>query len=287
MKKLKKIISLLASAALLFMLPGAGTLTASAEEPVSYYVKYHTEDKEWRFQIGSAWDDQGAYRELYYMQQDIKDGDIVIIDGNGDLNITLNVRLSNLTLTNASTIVVGTNGIDSCYILGGSRAAVNGDITNAYVYDASSVTFNNNISTLQILGSSDINANVTAAGSVGHLIGRDNNTTYYDLYNIAQGKLVVENGSLKTSEEHYSTTPSSSGQTASQPVTQESASQTQPAQTQTTQASSSQTSGQASADEYDDVPKTGDSNLVLYLTVAGAVCLLASYALRKFPADSV
>ena len=98
---------------------------------------------------------------------------------------------------------------------------------------------------------------------------------------------MVENGSLKTSEEHYSTTPSSSGQTASQPVTQESASQTQPAQTQTTQASSSQTSGQASADEYDDVPKTGDSNLVLYLTVAGAVCLLASYALRKFPADSV
>src|SRR5699024_6832063 len=110
-------------------------------------------------------------------------------------------------LNNASTVVVTTNGIDSCYVLGSSVAAVNGDITNAYVYDTSSVTFNNSISTLQILGSSDINANVTVAGTVGHLIGKDNTTTYYDFYNVAAGKLVISNGTVKTEESDYSTTP--------------------------------------------------------------------------------
>lgn len=276
MKKLKKFISLVAAAALLVMVPGGNVLTASAEEPAAYYVRYVAGDNEWRFQRGSSWDDNAEHRELYYMQQDIKDGDTVVIDGTGTLNVTLNARLGNLTLNNASTVVVTTNGIDSCYVLGSSVAAVNGDITNAYVYDTSSVTFNNSISTLQILGSSDINANVTVAGTVGHLIGKDNTTTYYDFYNVAAGKLVISNGTVKTEESYYSTTPSDTASGTAQQSTapaQESSSQTS---AQTTQASQS-----SDADEYDDVPKTGESNLILWLAAAAVICLGGSYGLKR------
>ena len=113
MKKLNKFISLFAAAALLVLLPGTNKLTAAAEEPTTYYIR--SIDDEWRFQAGSAWNDTVAHRELYYMNEQIKDGDVVIVDGSvANDPITVNVRLSNLTVKSSDALVFTAKGYDQC-----------------------------------------------------------------------------------------------------------------------------------------------------------------------------
>ncbi len=264
MKRMKKIAAMLAALAMCVLLPGANTLTASAAAN-TYCVKYVTD--QWRYQEGSTWNDAAGHRELYYLYEGIKDGDTVVIDGAGNttLNLALSVRLSNLTLNATNNVVVSANGIDNCYILGNtSVTAVTSDITNAYVYDNASVTLNKNVNTLTIQGTSDIVANVTCAGTVAHLIGKDNLQTYYDVYNVAEGKLLIENGSIRMEDKYFTrTAPVGTTQTTSTATTT-----TQ----QTTTASSS---------EYDDVPKTGESNLIFWLIGIAAACFAGKYMLKK------
>uniref|UniRef100_UPI0040562EB2 hypothetical protein n=1 Tax=Acetatifactor sp. TaxID=1872090 RepID=UPI0040562EB2 len=265
MKTLKKITALLLAAAICALLPNATVLTASAEEPVTYYVK-HVDGQGWRFQIGS-WADNGYHRELYYMYQDIKDGDLLVVDGsNIDNPIEVSVRLSNLTYAQNTSAVVYAKSIDNCYVLRDNFSAVNGDVTNAYIYDTTACTFNNNVGTLNILNDpgridSLLHANVTVGGTVNHLIGNDGNTVHYDLYNFAAGKLVITQGDVKTDPAYFSTTASS---TAAPSVP----AQTVPADT-------------ASDDEYDDVPQTGDSSLWICLLGISAICFAGSYQLKK------
>ncbi len=272
MKKLKKLVSLLAAVAICVLLPGINTLTASAAEPVTYSLKFVDDDVKWRFQVGSAWNDEGEHRELYYMLQDIKNGDSVVIHGTGTegLQITIPVHLKNLTLVGAHTIIITANGYDECFVLSGSIAAINGDITDAYVYENAAVTFNNSIKTLRVLGNEDINSNATVAGTVNHLIGESNVTTYYDLYNIAAGKLVIENGSVMTEEAYYSKAPDAAGAPA-QPTTQQTV----------TQAPTQSTTTNSSSGEYDDVPKTGENTIILQLLGISALCLIGKRLLRR------
>ena len=272
MKKLKKIVSLLAAAALLVLLPGGNTLTASAAEPTTYCIR--SIDGEWRFQATSTWDDTAAHRELYYMEQEIKDGDIIVIDGSLDNKpITVNVRLSNLTVKSSSSLVFTANGYDSCYILDQNVAAINGDVTNAYVYGTARCNFNNNVTNLEVIGSgsdlNNLNATVSVVGTVSHLKATDSGDggVYFEYYDFPANKFRMENGTVKTAETDYSTTPSS--------TTQETTAQESTAQ----QTTSSQTP--AASDEYDDVPKTGQSNLIFWLFGAAVICLAGSFALRK------
>lgn len=266
MKKLKTFISLLAGAALLIMLPGSNTLTASAAEPTTYYIT--NVDNEWRFQPNSTWDDTAVHRELYYMQQDMKDGDIVIVDGSLDNSpISVPVRLSNLTVKSSDPLSFTAKGIDNCYILDQNVAAINGDVTNAYVYGISKVNFNNNVTNLEVIGSgsdlNNLNATVAVVGTVSHLKASDSEGVYFEYYNFPAGKLYMENGTLKTDSANYSTSAPSG---AAQP----SAGQ-----------SSSQTSSKTSSGEYDDVPKTGESNVILWLSGIAAICFLGKLALKK------
>lgn len=267
MKKLKKIFTLLVAAAVLVLMPGVNTLTASAEEPVTYYIKYLSDDNQWRFQTGSTWSDTVQHRELYYAYQDIKDGDSVIIEGaNPGFIFEVSVRLSNVTFLHGSAAVVTAKAIDECYVLRDSVAAINGDVTNAYVYDNARCTFNNNVGTLQVLNDPARNdtllrGTVSVGGTVNHLIGKDNDKIHYELYNFAAGKLSITDGDVKTDAAYYSTSASAGT-------------------TQTTNTSQTSTS-QSSSDEYDDVPKTGESSLVFWLLGLSAICFAGRYALKK------
>ena len=80
MKKAKKIITLFA-AALLCVLPILSTpITAKAVEPTTYSVKYDSGSGDWRYMVGN-WNDENTSREIYYLKQDIVDGDYIIIAG--------------------------------------------------------------------------------------------------------------------------------------------------------------------------------------------------------------
>lgn len=279
MKRLRKFVSLLAAVAVCVLLPGVNALTASAEEegPVTYYVKFVEGNSEWRYQLGSAWNDNAGHRELYYLLQDIRDGDLVVVEGNSALNLNLPVRLSNLTINHAATVAISAKSIDDCYVLRDSAAAINGDVTNAYVYENARCTFNNNVGTLQVLDSSGLHATVTCAGTVDHLIGKDNLQTYYDYYSFAEGKLDIKDGPVKTDAAYYSTTaPAEASQTQ---ATQNETSQAEAVQEQAPQADT--TPAETSSNEYDDVPKTGESNLIFWLLGISALCFAGSCYLKK------
>lgn len=274
MKKLNKFISLFAAAALLVLLPGTNKLTAAAEEPTTYYIR--SIDDEWRFQAGSAWDDTVAHRELYYMNEQIKDGDVVIVDGSvANDPITVNVRLSNLTVKSSDALVFTAKGYDQCFILDNNIAAINGDVKNAYVYGISRCNFNSNVTNLEVIGSgsdlNNLNATVAVVGTVSHLKATDSgdNGVYFEYYDFPAGKFHMENGTLKTSEKDYSKTPSAQTTAPAKPANPQ-----QPAHTE-------QPSAGTPSSDYDDVPKTGESNIILWLTAAAAVCLMGRFALKK------
>ncbi|MGN1147772.1 MAG: LPXTG cell wall anchor domain-containing protein [Lachnospiraceae bacterium] len=267
MKQIKKVLSLLAAAVLLCLVPlDSNTLYVKAEEPVTYYVKYIADINEWRFLPGSSWDENGYHRELYYMLLDIKDGDLLVVEGTDSmLTLDLNVRLGNLTINHANALITA-KGIDDCYVLRDSFCAVNGDVTNAYVYDNAVCTFNNNVNYLEVTGSYGVSEAVTVGGTVGHVKGVLDDRVFYDVYNVAAGKLSIENGDLETDAQYYSTTPTEN--TSVNTSTDTAAAATTPA-------------APADTSEYDDVPKTGESNIILWLLGIAAMCIAGSFFLRK------
>ncbi len=256
MKKFKKFVSLLTVATILVLLP-TSKLTVSAEEAHTYYLKYVETESEWRYQDGTPWDDSKQHRELYYLHQGIKDGDLLVVEGGGSpLRLEVNVRLSNLTLNKCENAVVTAKGIDECYVLGNSVSAVNGDVGHAYIYANSVTSFNNNVGTIDIQDTGSIRCTLTVGGTVSHLIAKNNEGTVYEGYNFQAGSLNIQSGNLKTDASKYSTTATSGNTTQASSVTD-------------------------SSDEYDDVPKTGESNVILYLFAVSALCFVGAYAAGK------
>lgn len=264
MKKLKRFVSLLSAAVLCTLFPNTNVLTVSAEEPTTYYVKYY--DDEWRYQV-DKWTEDGEDRSVYYMMQSIKDGDLVVIDCNNSgkkADFEFSTKLSNLTVLQNCTAVIKAPSIDQCYILADSTCAINGDVSEAYVYDDATVTFNNNVKNLRIIEKTDgKEANVTAGGSVSYLVRiTSKDKISYEAYNIAPGKLVIEDSDLETDEAYYSKTPTA-------------------APGNNTQASTTTQTTSNTSDEYDEVPKTGESNFALWLLGIAGVCLLGKRALKR------
>ncbi len=280
MKKLKKFVTLLTLAAVCIAAPGLGKITAKAAEPTTYVVRYlestNTHGSGWYFEVASAWDDNAFHRETYYMMQDIKDGDYVVIDTGAsspafDLNFP--VRLGNLTVNTAATVVPTAKGYDAVYILDGSTASINGDVAHAYVYGSAHATFVNNVDVLEMLGMgtglNNLHAYIGCQGTVNHLIARDNTdqSIYFEYYNFAKNKLDIYDGSVKTDEQYYSKTASAATTEATAPTA--------------TVAPAAATSSQAASGEYDNVPKTGESAFALYLAGAAVLFVVSGYALRK------
>ena len=141
MKKLKKIVTLLTLAAVCLTAPAFGKITVKAAEPNTYVLNFSPSKGEWRFKPASSWSEEVQDRELYYMMQEIKDGDYIVVQNDVDcnpLNLNVPVRLGNLTIKNSvKTPVITAKGYDNVYVLDGTTAAINGDVSHAYVYGLS------------------------------------------------------------------------------------------------------------------------------------------------------
>lgn len=270
MKKIRSIALGLVIICLLVLLPRTNVIQVSADGPTTYTLKYSEADGEWKYQPIYPWNDSLGSGWLPTMKSEMKDGDLlVIMASDAGLNLNLTQHLSNLTFENSPNVIVSANGIDDCYVLKGSVAAVNGDVKNAYVYDDARCTFNDNVGYLEIIGTSfPLKMNVTVGGTVEHVKAYDTAENYvrvhFEYYQVAAGKLSIENGDLKTPAAYYSTTP---------------AAVSEPAQPDTTQ-SEAAASQASSADEYDEVPKTGDTTSYGWLLAVAAVCLISGVCVR-------
>ncbi len=261
MKSFKRTTALFAAALLCLVFFFNLSLTAKAEGPVTYSLRYVDSINQWRYQTGT-WQDSGFYRELYYMEQDIKDGDIIVIDGTKPLDLTLNVRLSNLTIVNSTDTVVTAKSFDEVFVLNSSVCAINGDVTKASVYANSVTNFNNNVGELNLLEAKQdlLRATVAVVGTVNHVYAAGQHYKHFEFYNFEANSLLIQNGTLKTDASKYSTTPSAAT----------------PAPAPSTPAAPG-TSG-----EYDDVPKTADVRFnPLWLVGIAAVCMAGAYKLKE------
>ncbi len=276
MKKFKALVTTMAVAAMLVLLPDSAAITADAATPKNYAVKYSVDDGDWRYQEGSEFDEDTQARELYYLLQDLKDGDKVAVYNDDCFTAPIldlgNVKLGNLTICRVTSAAVLTGGVSECHILAGSYCAINGNVDNAYVYDVATVTFNSNVDTLVATAErSDFNSNISCTGTVWHFHAYSINDprTFYDLYNFSEGKFAVDDGNLLT-EYYFYDQYAVKGETAP-------TASTEPL-TATAPAASAAGS---SAEVYDEVPKTGESPLVFCLLGASALCMAGSLGLRR------
>lgn len=278
MKKFKALVTTMAVAAMLVLLPDATAATANAATPKNYAVKYCADENDWRYQEGSEFDDDEQARELYYLLQDLKDGDTVAVYNDDCTTAPMldlgNVKLGNLTICRVASAAVLTGGVSECHILAGSYCAVNGNVDNAYVYDVATVTFNNNVDTLVATAErSDFNSSISCAGTVWHFHAYSTNDprTFYDLYNFDEGKFSVDDGNLVTEYYFYD-------QYAVKGATNQTAAATTPTATTPTATTPAATTATG---VYDEVPKTGESPLIFYFLGAAVLCMAGSLTLRR------
>ena len=287
MKRLKTIVSLLTVAALLLLTPGLKQLQVSAAEPVTYSLKYVEAKEEWRFHVG-PWDDNNAgHRELYYLKESIKDGDIIVIEG-GDhaLTLELPVNLSNITFNHAYSAVITAKSVENVYVLRDSTAAVNGDVVNAHVYDNAVVNFNNNVTNLFITKERSGEQTIAVVGTVDYVKTGDAERVYNELYNFQANSFRQEKGILKTDASKYSTIPA-----VAAPVLPADPAVTDPVTpvvpvdpvAVTPVVPVAPVAPVTPADSlYDDVPKTGEPFALPSLLVIGAgICFGGAYLLKK------
>ncbi len=273
-KKLKALVSLLAAAAVLALLPGGNTLTAKAEEAKTYSVRFVGGDiNDWRYVAGSTFEDTAYHREIYYLNQELKAGDAVVVYAsdttpNKELQLA-DVKLGNLTIHQNATAAVVTGGVTDCYVLAGAVAAVNGDVRNAYLYDTTTCSFNNNVLDMILNIGDEPHSNISCAGTVGHFrTVSSTGARTYEFFDIAQNAMRMVNGTYQITQ--YSPTPSDSYLQAMNGTSD----------TTATPAPSS-TATAASSDEYDKVPKTGEHSMVIWFVCAAVVLFAGSYVLYR------
>ena len=268
MKKMKKVFAVILSLCMMFTASCLTKLTVEAEGATTYTLKVVND--EWRFQPNYPWDDTVQHRELYYMYQNFKDGDKVVVIDSSDkkLEVELDKNISNLTIQRASQVIINAPYVEESYILGGSFAAINADVNKAYVYDNAIVNFNKNVQYLEVLTDREntaLAANIGVVGQVAHAYAHEKDHVVFDIYDVKAGKFSIVDGGFNIAEGNYTKTPSASAVV------------TTPTQTvATTPAAPS-----ASADELDDVPKTGDITSNYWMLVLAAVCMAGGLYLRK------
>lgn len=273
MKHLKKILSFMTALALAVMPLCGSVLTVAADEPATYYISNRNNEGELRYVKGSEWDDTvGAARELYYMNLDLKDGDILIIDTVDEVEVKVSASPSNVTFLQSSSCVFYAPSIQNCYVLDKAYVAVNANVTNATVTLAGTANFNQDVSNLYVYAPEELKANIFVEGVCDHLKGYTDNNTVYEFYSFAKGILHVEDGAMVPLTAELSSTPPETPAAATTP-----AAETTPA----TAPAATPTAPSVSSDEYDDVPKTGESSAYLLAFGLAALCFTGSYALRK------
>lgn len=256
MKHFKKFLGIICVLILCLAPVLANPISAHAEgSAVTYYVKYVPSLNEFRYQLGT-WQDGQEHWAIATLKQNIKDGDLLVIEDthNAGIKLEVDVRLSNLTVVSGNWVVVVAKSIDDFYIINDSTASVTGNVTNAYVYDKSVANFNSNVKNLIITSNQYDLLYATAAvvGTCDYLQAGGKSYKHYEFYNFAANTLRIENGHLTTKAANYSTTPAAP------------------------------TTPPAPEGEYDDVPKTGVAEFnPLWLFLLSAVCFAGSYGIRK------
>lgn len=208
MKRLKTLVSLLAAAAMLLLMPNTDLPQVSAAEPVTYSLKYVEANNEWRYHVG-PWDDNNSgHRELYYLKESIKDGDVIVVEG-GDQGLTLElpVNLSSITFNHSHLAVITAKSVENVYVLRDSVAAINGDVKNAHVYDNAVVNFNNNVTNLYITKEICGQQTIAVVGTVDYVKTSDAEKIYNEMYNFLANSFRQEEGILKTDASKYSMVP--------------------------------------------------------------------------------
>lgn len=280
MKCFKKVLSLVAAAAITVTGLGFNSLSADAANPTTYYLKYDLDKGQWRMQV-NEWLDDYEGRELYYLNEGsdkVKDGDVVVVleneeQASGSTNIAINARLSNLTINRSTAMITVSGGIDNCYVLGESYTAITGNVANAYVYDDAKCTFHSNVTNLSLIASqaNDVDVDVSVKGTVAYASVSNAAGIIRQYYNFAANTFYYDHSSgLMTDPSNYSTTGSAPAASAAAETTAPAAS-----------TASGTTASASSSGAYDDVPKTGESNLVIWLFALSAASLAGCLALRK------
>lgn len=273
-KRFKALVSLLAAAAVLALLPGSNILTVKAEEAKTYSVKYiGGEVNDWRYVPGSTFDDNAYNREIYCLNLELKAGDSVVVypgdtAPNKELRLA-DVRLGNLTIYQNVAAVVFTGGVADCYVLAGAVTAVNGDVRNAYLYDTTTCTFNDNVLDMVLNITDEPHSDISCAGTVGHFrTVSSTGARTYEFYDIPKNVMRMIGGTYQIAQ--YSPTPSDAYLAAMNGTSDTTAA---PA--------SSTTTSSTSSDEYDKVPKTGAPSMVIWFVGAAVVLFAGSYVLYR------
>ena len=268
MRRMKKVFAVILSLCMMFTASCITKLTVEAEGATTYTLK--VVDDEWRFQPNYPWDDTVQHRELYYMYQNFKDGDKVVIIDSADkkLELELDKNISNLTVQRASQVIVTAPYVEESYILGGAVAAINADINKAYVYDNAIVNFNKNVQYLEVLTDrtdTALAANIGVTGQVAHAYAHEGENVVFDIYDLKAGKFSIVNGGFNIADGNYTKTATSSTVV------------TAPAQTP----AATTTTTPSAADELDDVPKTGDVVTYYWMLGLAAACMVGGLYLKK------
>lgn len=293
MKRLKTIVSLLAAAAMLLLMPNTDLPQVSAAEPVTYSLKYVEANNEWRYHVG-PWDDNNpGHRELYYLKESIKDGDIIVVEG-GDQGLTLElpVNLSNITFNHSHLAVITAKSVENVYVLRDSVAAINGDVKNAHVYDNAVVNFNDNVTNLYITKEICGQQTIVVVGTVDYVKTGDAEKVYNEMYNFQANSFRQEEGILKTDASKYSTVPvptapvvpgDPSATLPVVPTVPMDPTVTVPVVPTVPETPVAPVVPVTPADSlYDDVPKTGEPLALPGLLVMGAgICFGGAYLLKR------
>ncbi len=270
---MKKLLSIFAVACFALILWSQNIITASAAEPTTYVVKYDSSKDEWYYQIGSAWDDTvpPPRREIYYMIQEMKDGDYVVVDSTDNRGtLALDFTLGNLTILPHSTALITCKGVQEYYQLHDSAVSLTANVEKAFVYDNAVANFNNNVNTLELIYDETPEMIVGVAGTCSEFWAHnyDASATKYHLWNF-KAQLSFNETILKTPYGNYDINPPASPAAPIVPSA--------PSSTPTTTPSAPS----SSADEYDDVPKTGESAMFLWMFALAALCFAGSYSFKK------
>lgn len=276
-KRIKTLVTVIAAAATVILPSGMCSLKTFAAEPATFHISYVPVDENdtegwsvttWLPESDPDFEDNQDVRELQFFFNEVKDGDLVVIHNSDssaprlDLGTT---RLSNLVLDSGSDFTMIQAGIIDVFdVMPESSCSISASIVTAKLYDPALINFNNDVANIVITSSEDyIVGTIGCSGTVGSLTCNFSDGTSDTMYNFKKNTLSIDDGRVQTSDEDYSTEPSSA---APQPPAAPAAPQ--------------QPSSGTSSDEYDQVPKTGDTNTAAWLLCAGALCMALSCGLR-------
>lgn len=181
----------------------------TARKPVTYIVKYIPGAKDWRYLSGTnTWQGDTNGRELYYLQQSIMDGDVIVVDGSeasSDLRLTVPVSLSNVTFKGSGGGVITATSIQEVFVLGNCTGIINGNVAEGYVYDNGIANFNNNVNNLYIVKDRTNQQTISVLGTVDLMQNLEGQRVTRQFFSFRRGTFYMEKGSLKTAANNYST----------------------------------------------------------------------------------